>query len=183
MGKKEGLIEEIGIPDGVEARIENKDIVIKGPNGEVKKTLVRPTVHIEIKDKKIIIKSSNMTKRGKKLMGTFRSLINNIIKGTIEKHNYLVKICSGHFPMNVVVEKGHLIIKNFFGEKYPRKLKLKDGADVRVNGDLITIEGPSKELCGQIATDIEQLTRRTRYDRRIFQDGCYIVSKDNKKIK
>ena len=53
---------------------------------------------------------------------------------------------------------------------------------VKVEGSEIIIESTNKELAGQAAADIEQLTRITNKDRRIFQDGIYITEKDGKKI-
>ena len=95
----------------------------------------------------------------------------------------MLKICSGHFPINVSVNNNMLIVKNFLGEKVPRTIKLKPGADVRVEGDLIVVESPSKEIAGQVSADIELLARRTHYDLRIFQDGLWIINKDGKEIK
>jgi large subunit ribosomal protein L6 len=84
--------------------------------------------------------------------------------------------------MNVSVSNGTLLIKNFLGEKVPRKVVLKDNSTVKVDGAFIVIESPDKERGGQIAADIEQATRRPGFDRRIFQDGIYIVEKANKPI-
>jgi len=53
-----------------------------------------------------------------------------MIKGSSQNHVYTMKICSGHFPMNVSVSNNKLSVKNFFGEKVPRVLQLKSGVDV-----------------------------------------------------
>ena len=85
--------------------------------------------------------------------------------------------------MNVSVKDKEFIVKNFFGEKIPRVMKIKEGADVKVEGDMVIVESPDKEIAGQVAADIEQLVRRTRYDIRIFQDGIWIFEKFGKEIK
>ena len=54
---------------------------------------------------------------------------------------------------------------------------------MKVDGDLVTVQSTSKELAGQTAADIEQLCRVTGRDRRIFQDGIWIIEKDGKPIK
>ena len=46
-----------------------------------------------------------------------------------------------------------------------------------IKGDIIIVEGIDKELAGQTAARIEQSTRITNKDRRVFQDGCYITDK------
>ena len=84
--------------------------------------------------------------------------------------------------MNVSVSGDELIIKNFLGEKIPRKIKLKQGVEVKVDGNTITVSGPDKELVGQVSADIEQKSRRPGFDKRIFQDGIYLIEKAGKKI-
>ena len=53
---------------------------------------------------------------------------------------------------------------------------------MKLNGEMISVTGINKEIVSQAAADIEQLTRRVGFDRRIFQDGIYIVEKDGKVI-
>ena len=63
------------------------------------------------------------------------------------------------------------------GEKIPRLAKISPGVDVKIEGDMITVSGFDREKVGQSAANIELATRRPGFDKRIFQDGCYIVSK------
>ena len=111
------------------------------------------------------------------MINTFKAHLIHMIVGSMEGHVYKLKICSGHFPMTVAMKGDTLEVKNFLGEAHPRTLKIKQGADVKVNGEEIVVESPDKEIAGQTAADIEQLTRITNRDRRIFQDGIYIVEK------
>lgn len=117
------------------------------------------------------------------IMKSFKAHINNLLKGVVEPYSYTLKICSGHFPMTVSVNKNQLIVKNLLGEKIPRVLDLKEGVTVKVEGENIIVESTDKEKAGQCAASIEQLTRRTGYDTRVFQDGCWITIKDKKEIK
>jgi len=84
--------------------------------------------------------------------------------------------------MNCTVTGGQFVIKNFLGEKVPRIVKLRSGVTVKIDGDKVFIESPDKELAGQTAADIEQATRITGRDLRIFQDGIYIIEKAGKPI-
>ncbi len=49
-----------------------------------------------------------------------------------------------------------------------------------MDGEELTISGPSIEDVGQTAADIEQLTRVSGKDTRVFQDGVYITQKPEK---
>ena len=84
--------------------------------------------------------------------------------------------------MNVSVSNNNMTIKNFLGEKYPRTLLIKEGVQVKVEGDKIFVESVNKELAGTVASEIEKLTRRPNFDTRIFQDGIFIVEKPGRKI-
>jgi large subunit ribosomal protein L6 len=82
--------------------------------------------------------------------------------------------------MQVDVEGDEVVIQNFLGEKAPRRTQIRGDTDVEIDGEDVTINGPSIEDVGQTAADIEQLTRVTDKDTRVFQDGVYIVEKPAK---
>jgi len=181
--KKKIYKEEIEIQENVEIINDKGIILAKGPKGEVKKKLLNPKISIKIENKKILLQTNKLTKREKKWIGTFKAHIKNMSKGVTEGHVYKLKICSGHFPMNVSVQKDQLTIKNFLGEKHPRTLKLDSNVKVKVEGTEIVVEGNDKDLVGKTSASIEQLTRIVNRDLRIFQDGCYIISKSGKEMK
>ena len=180
---KEIMEREIELPDNVSASFNGQTLLIKGPNGETKREMKHYSISIKIDDKKFVLESKSNKRKNKKLINSLAAHIKNMIKGSSQNHAYVLKICSGHFPINVSVANNRLSVKNFLGEKMPRILKLKNGAEVKVEGDLIYVSSASKEIAGQVSADIEQLTRRPGYDTRIFQDGCYIISKDGKELK
>ena len=103
-----------------------------------------------------------------------------MIRGVNEGFTYELKICSGHFPMTVKKEGEEVVISNFLGEKIPRKSKIIQGVDLEVKGDMIIVKSPDREKAGQTAANLEKATFIKKRDRRIFQDGCYIVSKPTK---
>ena len=174
------LSEEAEIPEGVSVEIKGSLVSVKGPKGENKRRLANPKVKIEKKDNSIIVSAAKASKREKRDVGTFTAHIKNMMKGVKEPFIYKLKICSGHFPMSVTSTKDELTVKNFLGETIPRKIKLRKGVEVKVEGDRITIESIDKEIAGQTAADIEQLTRITNRDRRIFQDGIWMTEKSGK---
>ena len=180
--KVEKLEETIEIPEGVSVKIEDGMVIVSGKNGEIRKKLQYKKSSMELKDNKVLISAKNATKREKKIVGSFKAHIKNMIKGASEMHVYKLKVCSGHFPMNVSIDTNKFVIKNFLGEKIPRVLDLKEGASVKLEGDIVTVESNDKELAAQTAADIEQLTRISKKDLRIFQDGIYITNKDGKEI-
>ncbi|MBI2652429.1 50S ribosomal protein L6 [Candidatus Woesearchaeota archaeon] len=183
VGRKEKITREIELPEDVSASINDQFLLIKGPKGDVKRKFKQRRISIKLENKKIILESKSETKKDKKLIGSLMSHVKNMIKGSLQNHVYTLKICSGHFPMNISVIGNKLAIKNFLGEKVPRILQLKEGVGVKVEGELIHVTSASKETAGQVSADIEQLTRRPGFDSRIFQDGIYLINKDGKELK
>ncbi|MAG20296.1 50S ribosomal protein L6 [archaeon] len=176
--------EQIEIPEKVTVEIDKSLIKLKGEKGEIERRLVHPRVDISQKDNAIILTSKKATKREKTMTNTFKAHIKNMVKGVQEGFTYKLKICSGHFPMNVSVQNNELIIKNFYGEKKPRTVNFPETVSVKVEGEEITVEGVSKELVGQTASKIEEVCKRNRrsFDKRVFQSGIYLISKDGKEI-
>ena len=181
--KKEKIIKEVELPEEVSAFINNHFLTVKGSKGESNMKIKHHIISVKIENGKIVLESKGQTKENKKIMGSLVAHIRNMIKGSSQNHTYTLKICSGHFPMNVSIAGNKFIVKNFLGEKVPRVLQLKHGAEVKIEGDVIYVLSPNKETAGQVSADIEQLTRRPGYDSRIFQDGIYITNKDGKQLK
>lgn len=167
----------IKIPEGVNASLTKNELVVKGPKGEIRRSFEKPQVSISIDDKKIAVKADRETRNFKKIVNSIKAHIKNMIKGVIEGYTYKLRICYQHFPINVKIEKSNFIIENFYGEKKPRKAKILPEVNVVINGSLITVTGSDKESTGQTAANIESATRIVKRDKRIFQDGIWIISK------
>ena len=179
---KKDLSQQIKIPEGVEADIEGNRIIIKGLEGENKHEFKFGKLNVEKKDNKIIIGNKKSTKTEKKMMNTISAHLRNMIKGVQEKFVYELKICFSHFPITVEIKDKDVSIKNFLGEKIPRKIKLNKGVDVKIEKDKIVITSTNKELAGQTAANFEKITKITGRDRRVFQDGIYITKKNGREI-
>ncbi len=175
--------EDVALPEGIACRIDNGTVHIKGANGELSRRFPDRNVKLSIEGNKIVLNFRKYSKKEKKTSGTIRSHIKNMIKGITTGHTYALKICSGHFPMTVTHTGKELTVKNFLGERVARKMEVKGDVKIKIAGSDITIEGVNKELVSQCAASIEQLTRRANFDRRIFQDGIYLISKDGKPVK
>jgi len=181
--KTKNFEDSIEVPVGIEVKIEKGVFEIKGEKGVIKKKMSNPKIKKEIRDNKVVFTTKNATQREKKFVNTVKSHLRNLFKGAKEGYNYKLKICASHFPMSITIEGNIFSIKNFIGEKVPRRLKLKEGVNVKVDGSEIIVEGIDKEAVSQVSADIENLTKRPGFDKRIFQDGIYIVERDGKAVK
>ncbi|WP_336135986.1 50S ribosomal protein L6 [Natronomonas amylolytica] len=166
---------EIDIPDEVTATMDHLDISVEGPNGSVSRRLWYPDVSVSVEDGTVVIETEEENAKAEATVGTFASHVTNMFRGVTEGWEYGMEVYYSHFPMQVAVEGDEVVIENFLGEKAPRRTTIRGDTEVSVDGEELTISGPSIEDVGQTAADIEQLTRVSDKDTRVFQDGVYIT--------
>jgi len=177
---KKSIQKVIDVPENVDVALELPKVIVKGPLGKSEREFNVKNITFSKEDKKIVIEKENATKKEKKLINSIASHMVNMIKGSIKGYEYRLQICAIHFPITVKIEKAsHLfVIKNFLGENKDRVVSILPDVDINVEGDIITVKGINKENVGQQAADIENITRVRARDRRVFQDGIWIVKKE-----
>jgi len=173
----------VTIPSGVTASVDGNLVKVKGAKGEIFRKFVLHDIILEKKDDKIVVTSPSTRKADKAKAGTIHAHIKNMVESTTNGVVYKMKIVYSHFPMNVKVQGDKFVIDNFLGEKSPRKAKILKNVTVEVKGQDVTLKGIDKEIVSQTAANIEQITKITKRDLRVFQDGIYIIEKDGKPIK
>lgn len=182
--KKQSKLEKsVKLAQGVSARVDGGFLVLKGPKGEVRKSMESATIKMEASGDTVTFRMPKDNRHFRKQLNTFVAHAKNMQRGVTEGHHYLLRICSGHFPMNVTIGKDELVVKNYVGERVARSMKLPKGVEVKLNGRDITVDSADKDLAGTVASRIEGLTKRANFDRRRFQDGIYIVIKDGKEVR
>jgi large subunit ribosomal protein L6 len=170
----------VDIPDDVSAETDHLTLTVEGPNGSVSRRLWYPDVTVTVEDGQVVIETDATDAETTATVGTFESHVRNMVHGVTEGWEYRMEVFYAHFPMQVSVEGDEVLIKNFLGEKAPRRAKVRGDTEVRVDGEEVVLSGPNKEDVGQTAADIEQLTRVKDKDTRVFQDGVYITEKPAK---
>ncbi|WP_340101268.1 50S ribosomal protein L6 [Salinibaculum salinum] len=168
------------IPDDVSAEMDHLDLTVEGPNGSVTRRLWYPDISVTVEDGEVLITSDEDDAKTNSTLGTFESHVRNMFHGVTEGWEYEMEVFYSHFPMQVAVEGDEVVIENFLGEKAPRRTEIRGETEVEVSDENVTLRGPNVEDVGQTAADIEQLTRVTDKDVRVFQDGVYITQKPSR---
>lgn len=179
---RKDIEEKIEIPKGIEVEIEGDTIKVKKENNEIER---RFSGFIARKENNfLILQAEKATKKEKKLIKTTKAHIKNAILGLEKKYIYKLQVCAVHFPMSVAIDKAkqELVIKNFLGEVKPRIAKILPDVDVKVEKEFITVESYDKEKVGQTSANIERAGKIKGRDKRVFQDGIYIVSRNGEEI-
>ena len=170
--------EELEIPEGIEVEIDGQMIRVKNGSSSVEKKM--PNAKVTKESNKLVISMPRSTKREKKQVNAIKAHIKNMFLGLNNKYIYKLQVCSVHFPMNLTIKDNYLLIKNFLGETKERKAAIVTGAEVQIERDIITVSSSNKESAGQTTANIEKATRTKHKDRRVFQDGIYMIEKPGK---
>lgn len=176
MMKKE-VEKRVTLPAGFSAEISQGTVTVKGNGKEVSHRLSAKGVSVRREGSEFVVSARPASKRMNALVSTVSSHLNNLVQGLQSEYVYKMIIVYSHFPMNVSV-KGNLVeIKNFVGEKNPRNAKILPGVNVTVKGKDIFVKGHNKDATGQTAANIESATKVKGKDKRVYQDGIFIVEK------
>ncbi|MEM4330608.1 MAG: 50S ribosomal protein L6, partial [Candidatus Pacearchaeota archaeon] len=181
---KEGNTREIILEEGYEFSIDRNIVKMKYGGKELTKIFpLKRKVKISCDGKKIKIYSEGKTTRRELAqIGTIYAHITNMIRGLKEPFVYKMELCNAHFPATLKVEGDYLIIKNFLGEKVDRKAKILKGVEVKIKGNILELISSDIDAVGQTMANIERATKIVDRDRRVFQDGIFLIEKKGERI-
>lgn len=168
---------DVSVPSEVELKIEDGLITLTGPKGSLKRAMSYPGVKIVQKEGNVVFSAKSNKKTVKAILGTFGAHLNNMVKGVTKGFEYRLKTVFSHFPITVKQAGSEITINNFLGEKTPRKSRVMGDCKVAIKGDSVTVSGTNIEDVAQTAANIELATKVKGRDRRVFQDGIYLVAK------
>lgn len=178
MVKLDRIEHTVEIPEGVSASIDGDTVTITGPKGSVSREFVSARHDIFQEGGALIVRVDVPRRKERALAGTWNAHLNNMVKGVTDGFTYTLKALYSHFPMTLAVQGNQLIVNNYFGERVPRSANILAGVDVKVqNKTEIVVSGIDKEAVGQTAANIERSTTVKKRDRRVFQDGIYLIEK------
>ena len=167
----------VEIPSGVEIIIDGRQVTARGPKGELTRDFSHSLVDISLEEGIVKIRKEWPRKKESAVVGTIRSLIENMILGVKEGFTYKLKMVFAHFPVSVKIDQDRVIIENFAGQRRTIIVKIIGSSKVSVEGDDVIVRGIDLEEVSQTAANIEQAERVRRKDPRVFLDGIYVYEK------
>lgn len=175
--EKNEIESRVALPQGFSAQILDNKVILKGNGREVSHLLSAKGVSVRQEGSELVVSGGPSSKRINALVGTVSTHLGNLVSGLQSEYAYTLAVVYSHFPMNVSVKGGLVEIKNFVGEKNPRYAKILPGVNVTVKGKEISVKGTSKEAAGQTAANIESAAKVKGKDKRVYQDGIFIIQK------
>ena len=160
----------VKLPEGVQAQIDGKTLVISGKFGKVRRAFDPRKVNVEVKGSEVMLDGTSIP-----LLNAYASHVRNMAQGAREAYSVNMQTLHSHFPMSIEIKGRELLVKNFLGEKKPRHIVIAGDTKAVLNGQVLTLSGPSKEDVGQTVANIRRALKISKRDSRIFQDGLYVV--------
>ena len=178
MVKLDRIEHTVDVPEGVTATLDGDTVTIAGPNGSISREFASPRVKIFQEGGALLVRVDLPRRKEKALAGTWNAHLKNMIKGVTDGFTYTLKALYSHFPMTLAVNGNKFVVNNYFGERVPRTSDILAGVEVKVqNKTEVVVSGIDKEAVGQTAANIERSTTVKKRDRRVFQDGIYLIEK------
>jgi large subunit ribosomal protein L6 len=176
--EQKGISKTLEIPSEITIVIDGNKIKIRKNGKELEREL-NLIIDAKTEGNNLILSTKRSTKREGKIMGSNVAHIKNIIKGLNQNFAYRLQVANVHFPITIEHDKTKniILIKNFLGEKTPRIAKVLPKVNVKIIKDIIELDSEDIENAGQTAANIEKATKIRNRDRRVFQDGIYIIEK------
>ncbi len=140
----------IEIPSGVTVTVDGQKVTVKGPKGTLERVVTEP-IKLEVKDNKVLVTRPNDEPLNKSLHGLTRSLVNNMVQGTVKEFERKLEINGIGYR---VQKKGTAIVLTL-GYSHPVEMQAPAGItfDVPSQNEII-VKGIDKELVGQTAAII-----------------------------
>ena len=140
----------VTMPQGVTATVTGSTVSVKGPKGELTRTLPAD-ITIALEDGVLHVRRPSDEPRHKALHGLSRALVANMVEGvskgfqrTLELQGVGYKAEAKPYGVNLIVGYSHQV-----------KFEAPQGVKISVeNNTVVKIEGADKEKVGQVAAEI-----------------------------
>ena len=145
IGKKPILI-----PQGVQIAINGNLISVAGPKGTLKR-LLHDEIHAKIQSDSLLLVPAMQTKRTAALWGLERALLANMVQGVTGGYEKKLELEGVGYRVQL---QGDRQIVLTLGFSHPVVIEAPEGIAFRVEKNTILVSGISKELVGQVASNI-----------------------------
>jgi large subunit ribosomal protein L6 len=144
----------IQLPAGVDVNVHDGSVTIKGPKGTLEVKL-HPHVSASLTAERTVeVKVKNETdEKDRSLWGLSRQLIMNAVTGVQKPYEEALEFVGVGFKVAVAGKKVNMEV----GYSHPVVFDLPEGIEAKVDKQVLTISGISKQLVGEVAAQIRRI--------------------------
>lgn len=149
----------IKLPTGVNISFTEKEMIVKGPKGELR-LAKNPLIEVKINGQDVVIAPYDAAaKNASAMWGLMWSLTRNAVIGVSE--GFVRKLEINGVGYRAAVSGSNLNLS--LGFSHPVVFPLPTGITATVAGNVITLEGFDKALIGEIAAQIRKIRQPEPY--------------------
>lgn len=143
----------IAIPSGVTVDIKGQNVMIKGPKGELNRSIPEDMIVKQEGDSLTVARPSD-SKKHRSYHGLTRSLLANMVEGVSKGFEKVLEIVGVGYRVEKVGDK--LVIR--IGYSHPVEVSPLPGTSLNVEGaNRIKVTGINKEVVGEMAAEIRAI--------------------------
>lgn len=142
----------ISIPSGVDLKIAESGIEVKGPKG-VLQLASHPAIAVNIENNTISVSPVEDSRIARQQHGLRRTLLANAVLGVTKGFEKSLEVIGVGYKVNV---QGNTVVLNV-GYSHPVNFVLPDGIQAKVENNKITVSGCDKQAVGEIAAQIRRV--------------------------
>lgn len=143
-------LKPIEVPQGVEVKMDGNTVTVKGPKGELTRSL-HSDITVNIQENEITFERPSNNKEHRALHGTTRSLISNMVIGVHKGFEKTLDIIGVGYRAQM---QGKKLVLNA-GYSHPVEIEAAEGIEIEVpKNTQIIVKGIDKELVGAVAANI-----------------------------
>lgn len=167
----------VEIPAGVTVTINNNDVTVKGPKGELTRSF-SPDIAINIEDNIINVTRPSDSKNHRALHGTTRALLANMVEGVSKGYEKSLELIGVGYRAQ---KQGKKLVLNV-GYSHPVEFDPEEGLEIDVPSNTkVIVKGVSKERVGALAANIRAVRPPEPYKGKgIRYEGEYVRRKEGK---
>jgi large subunit ribosomal protein L6 len=143
----------VSVPKGVNLDLQGSTVAVKGPKGELRRTL-HPEMKLTLDNGSFTVERPSDDKRHKALHGLTRTLVQNMVDGVSKGFTKTLEIQGVGYKAEAKPYGVNLIV----GYSHPVKYEAPKGIKISVeNNTVVKVEGPDKEVVGQVAAELRSV--------------------------
>ncbi|WP_096438193.1 50S ribosomal protein L6 [Alteribacter populi] len=170
-------IKPVEIPSGVEVKHEGTTITVKGPKGELTRTLHADMI-VKQEEDGIVVERPSDHKDHRALHGTTRSIISNMVEGVTKGYEKTLELVGVGYRAQ---KSGNKLTLNV-GLSHPVEFSPETGLEIDVpENTKVIVKGIDKERVGALASNIRAVRPPEPYKGKgIRYQGEYVRRKEGK---
>ncbi len=140
----------VPIPANVQVSVDGSTIRVKGPKGELART-VRPEVSLKIEDSTLLVERSSEEKKDRAFHGLTRALVANMVTGVTEGYRKSLEIIGVGYRAE---KKGNALVLTVGYSHQVTYPEPKGISITTASPTVVVVEGIDKQQVGQVAAEI-----------------------------